>query len=153
MTVLANVPLWVWPLFVLLLIVGLRATRPRRAPLALVLALPLLGVLSLRSLSTLPDPMIVWPIWAIAILLGTALGHRLQTRWLISRDGPWLQLRGEWLTLATAMLIFWSNFAGGVMRVLAADALSGAPFQTGFALVLGLCAGTFLGRAIRSFRA
>lgn len=153
MTILANIPLWVWPLFVLLLVVGLRASKTRRAPLALILALPLLGVLSLRALSALPDPTTVWSLWPLGLLTGTLLGYRLQTRWLISRQGAWVHLRGEWLTLIVTMVIFWSNFATGMARAMAPALVASTPFQAGLALLLGLCAGTFLGRAIRTLRA
>lgn len=153
MTILSNIPLWVWPLFVLLLLVGLRATRTRRAPLVLILALPLLGALSLRALSALPDPQIVWSLWPLGLLTGTLLGYRLQTRWLIARQGAWVHLRGEWLTLILTMVIFWSNFATGMAQAITAALVAGLAFQAGLALLLGGCAGTFLGRAIRTLRA
>lgn len=153
MTIISNIPLWVWPLFVLLLVVGLRATRPRRAPLALIMALPLLGVLSLRALAALPSPQIVWSLWALGLLIGVLLGYRLQARWLIARQGAWVQLRGEWLTLVVMMVIFWSNFTLGMATAIAPGVIALPVIQGVVALILGACAGTFLGRAIRTFRA
>lgn len=150
MQILSNVPPWVWPLFVLLLAVGLRATKTRRAPLALILALPLLGVLSLRALAALPDPTTVWSLWPLGLLIGSLLGYRMQTRWLISRQGAWVHLRGEWLTLIVTMVIFWSNFATGMARVLAPALIGSLPFQAALALLLGMCTGIFLGRAART---
>jgi hypothetical protein len=152
MTLLTNAPLWVWPLFLLLLVVGLRATRTRRAPLVLILALPLLGVLSLRTLSGLPAPVWGWCVWAGALILGGLVGARLQSRWLIAREGRWVSLRGEWLTLSAMMLLFWSNFATGVLQAVAPSVLVAPGFVAGLAGILGVCAGSFLGRAIQTVR-
>lgn len=155
MTILSAIPLWVWPLFVLLLVVGLRATRPRRAPVALFLALPLLGALSLRSLAALPapGPAQVWTVWALALAAGGLAGYRLQRRWLIDRQGAFVTLRGEWLTLVVVMVIFWSNFVTGLLGAMAPDLAASPVFGTALALVLGLCAGSFAGRALRVLRA
>jgi hypothetical protein len=153
MTILTNAPIWVWPLFLLLLVIGLRASRPRKAPLLLILALPLLGVLSLRTLGGLPAPVWGWAVWIGALIIGGVIGARLQSRWLIAREGRWVSLRGEWLTLTAMMLLFWSNFATGVLQAVAPGVLAAPVFVAALACVLGLCAGSFLGRAIHTLRA
>ncbi|MGH1356370.1 MAG: hypothetical protein ACRBBS_14985 [Thalassovita sp.] len=152
MTILTNAPIWVWPVFLLLLMLGLRATRDRKAPLALILALPLLGVLSIRTLAGLPAPVWGWAVWGGALILGGVLGAKLQSRWLIEREGWTVTLRGEWLTLTTMMFIFWSNFATGMLQAVAPQILTAPGFVAGLACTLGLCSGSFLGRAIRTLR-
>ena len=96
-----------------------RATRERRSPVALIAALPLLGGLSLRSLATLPAPALVWSVWATALVIGAILGARLQSRWLIQREGAYVTLKGEWLTLVVLVAIFGSNFVFGALRAVA----------------------------------
>lgn len=149
MAFFTNAPIWVWPLLVLLLFVGLRATRPRRAPIALFYALPFLGLLGLRSLLALPAPGWGLALWAVLLLIGAAAGYRLQGRWLIERSCSTVTLRPEWLTLIVVMILFWSNFATGVIRAIAPDLLTAPGYIATLAIVLGLCSGTFPGRAIR----
>ena len=48
-----SAPLWVWPLLAMLLALGLNAMRTRTTPAWPLYGLPLLGVLSLRSVSAL----------------------------------------------------------------------------------------------------
>lgn len=152
MSILTNTPVWVWPLFIGLIVLGLRATRERRSPVALIAALPLLGGLSLRSLATLPAPALVWSVWATALVIGAILGARLQSRWLIQREGAYVTLKGEWLTLVVLVTIFGSNFVFGALRAVAPALFSAPVLQAGLALVLGLCAGSFLGRALQVLR-
>ncbi len=153
MAFLSNAPIWVWPLFLALLFLGLRSTRTRRVPVALIVALPFLGLLSLRNLAGLNVPSLVWPLWAVAVLLGALAGHALQKRWLIRREGAFAQVKGEWLTLIVVMLIFWSNFVFGAVEAAAPGLKSGPAFVIPMALILGACAGSFAGRAIRILRA
>lgn len=152
MAFFTNAPIWVWPLLVLLLFVGLRATRPRRAPVALIYSLPLLGLLGLRSLLSLPAPNWGFVLWGTMLLLGAAAGYRLQTRWLVSRAGKFVNLRPEWLTLMVVMILFWSNFVTGIVRAMAPELLSSPAYIIPLTIILGLGSGTFLGRAIRVFR-
>jgi hypothetical protein len=152
MTLLTNAPIWVWPLFVLLVFVGLRATRPRNAPVALFYGLPFLGLLGLRSLLALPAPGWGLALWAIMLLIGAALGYAAQRRWLIERTGKTVSLRPEWLTLIVVMILFWSNFATGVVRATAPQMLTTPGYIATLAIILGLSSGSFLGRAIRVAR-
>lgn len=51
--IFAAAPVWVWPLLALLLTLGLNAMRSRSTPALPFYALPLLGLLSLRSVLSL----------------------------------------------------------------------------------------------------
>ena len=148
---LTKAPLWVWPLLVLLLVVGLRAARPRETSLAPYLFLPLLGGITLNTLAHLPAPFLVWGSWLLAYGLGTASGYALQRRWLVTRAGWRVTLRGEWLTLLVVLTIFGAGFATGVLRAIAPDAIGATAFLILFSAVTGLCAGSFLGRSLQLF--
>jgi len=47
------------------------------------------------------------------------------------------------------MVIFWANFAGGVVAAVAPLAYASAPFHVALAACLALAAGSFGGRALR----
>lgn len=55
-TFFSSIPIWVFPLFLLLLILGLRASKTRRVPIAVIYALPLLGILTLNNIVSLEAP-------------------------------------------------------------------------------------------------
>ena len=47
--IITETPVWVWPLFLLLLAVGLRARHERFVPVGLFYGLPLLGLSALNA--------------------------------------------------------------------------------------------------------
>ena len=70
-------PVWVWPLLVGLIVVGVRAMRDREAPLWLIYTLPLMGVLSLNAVRGLPVGGSIWLVFVAAWIGGGLLGHWL----------------------------------------------------------------------------
>ena len=124
--IITGAPIWVWPLLALLVFIGLRARRTRKAPVGLVYALPLLGALALRSTAALPADGWIWLVFAAAYVSGGWGGYLLQQGWLLGREGRMVRLAGENLTLAVMMLVFWANFAGGFLRAVA-PGIYGAP--------------------------
>lgn len=150
---LQGAPLWVWPLLVLLIFIGIKATRDRSAPVWMVYFLPLLGILSLRSVNALPASGPIWGVFLAAYIIGVALGFRYQKTVILGRDGGRVQLAGEWLTFGLLMVVFWMNFVGGVMKSVAPLIYSGPVFPIIFAVFAGMASGIFLGRAARVFKA
>ncbi len=142
-----GIPLWVGPLFVLLVFLGLRATRDRTSPLFLVYALPLLGALSIRTLSAF-EAALIWPVFAFCIGTGGWLGWRVQPRWLISKQGQSADLRGEWVTFLSIMAVFLTNFATRLTLELAPETLDATAIQVALPILPGLVTGLFLGRAV-----
>jgi hypothetical protein len=153
MTILANIPIWVFPLFILLLVVGLRAMQRRHLPVALIYSIPLLGVLGLRAIIALPAGMWIWFVFAGFGAFGVRAGMALQKRWLIARDGNRVELEGEPLTLILMMSVFAGNFVVGMLSEVAPEVLTMALFQFGFAALLSTVSGVFCGRALWVFRA
>jgi hypothetical protein len=68
---ITGAPVWVWPLCVVLVLVGLRARRERLAPAGLIYALPLLGLMAVRSVMALPAAGAIWLVFGLAYALGT----------------------------------------------------------------------------------
>lgn len=151
-TILSAIPLWVLPLALGLLWLGLRATRDRQVSPLLVYATPMLGLLSLARASGLAQADLALAALGVALLAGAALGHALQPRWTLGNGGGRVHLRGEWLTLATLLGLFTLNFAAGMVQGMAPGLAAGAGFALGFGLVAGGLSGLLVGRALRVAR-
>jgi len=150
--VLAGAPIWVWPLLVVLVVMGVRASKRRSMPVFVLFILPFLGLMTLRNVGALPHVEIAYAGFGLGFLAGAALGHRLQSGWNLSHEGGRVLLEGEWLTLIALMVIFWTNFAGGTLRAVAPEVLASPVFSAVFAGALGAVAGSFLGRSVSTLR-
>lgn len=146
---LNGAPVWIWPLLILLIVLGFRASRTRTAPIFLFFLLPLLGVLSVRSVNALPAAQTVWVFFGIAYLVGAYGGYIFQGKRIISKSQGHVTLQGEWLTMAVLMLIFWMRFASGAIKAVSPETYASANFHMVFSIIAGLVAGTFIGRAVR----
>lgn len=150
--ILTEAPIWVWPLLGVLLFLGIRATRPRQAPVYLFYCLPLLGLISLNSARSLPHQPIVWGCFGMGYLIGVIFAYSLQGKWLLEKQGATVSLDGEWFTLLTMMIVFWMNFAGGVAAAIGPQIYSSIGFTSVFTIVTGWASGCFLGRALKVIR-
>ena len=144
----SGAPLWVWPLLVLLIFIGLRATRERTTSVYAYYVLPLLGIMSLNTLTDQPNLTVAWPSFTTAYLIGAAMAFRWQSYWLIQGDGSRVQLSGEWVTLVTLMIIFLSNFFNGFALQVFPEIHATALFTGLFSAAIGWASGTFLGRVL-----
>jgi hypothetical protein len=150
--IITQTPLWVWPLFILLLVVGLRAARQRWAPVLLIYLLPVLGISGVNTVAGLTPPAVVWSSFGMAYALGLLSGYRMQGHLIIEREGARVHLRGEYWTLAVMMLIFGANFVSGVLEAVAPQMRDHVMFQMIFAAALAIGSGSFAGRALRVWR-
>lgn len=147
--IVTGAPLWVWPLLLVLLALGLRASRPRETSLLPLCLLPLIGLSNLSTLAQLSDTGFAWKVWGLAYLVGAGLGFLQQGAWIVERRGWRAHVEGEWLTLCTMMLLFWANFANGAIPALAPDFANSTLYLILFPALLGLASGSFLGRPLR----
>lgn len=152
MAFFTQAPLWVWPLLVGLVFVGLRAMGERRVPIWMVFALPGLVVLALRTVAGLQPGPLGWTVFAVAWAVSAAGGYRIARRWVIAREGARLHLRGEGLTMVALMVIFWANFVAGVLQAIAPETLHSAIGIGVFAGLLAAASGQFAGRALFAAR-
>lgn len=153
MTILTAAPLWVWPLFALLLVVGLQSRRARTLPMAVVFLLPAIGLVTLPTLVALPHAGAALAVHGLGYAVGAAAGYRLQVRWVLAKGDGRVRLAGENLTLAGMMTLFSAKFAHGAMVAMAPAAVSGITYVAAFAAVTGVAAGLFGGRALRTIMA
>ncbi|MGV8951905.1 MAG: hypothetical protein ACOH2M_12430 [Cypionkella sp.] len=151
-TVLAHTPLWVWPLYALLLFLGFQRTRDSIIPLWRMLILPivvtLLAILSvvLAGSSALP-----------ALLLGLIVGGPIG--WLIDRKGNTrrlsdgtLWLRGEWLTMVQIVLVLVFRYATSVTAGLHPSLLSNLTWRLSTVFIATILSAMFLGRTAARLR-
>ena len=149
----ANVPIWVFPLFILLLYLGLRARKDRSVPIFLVAALPLLGILTVRNIIALEPPIWVWWVAAISYAIGINAGVILQRNWIIARTARVVEIKGEWITLTAMMVIFTAGFVNGFLSATMPALTQTAIFLTLFTFLTCAMSGQFMGRAIATLRA
>jgi len=145
-------PIWVWPLLILLIFLGLRASRTRTSSVIPFYFLPLLGMISLRSVSSLNNAELAWLCFGAGYLAAAIGAYRIQSRWILNRTGNRLTLAGEWLSMITFMIIFWANFVRGTLMAVNPEIYDSWLFSIVFPIVVGCVAGTFLGRSIRVIR-
>lgn len=150
--ILNGVPLWVWPLFVVLLLFGLRATKQRRVPVWVSYLLPLMGLLSINTAAQTGNTSLVWGMFCAGYIAGTALGYVLQRRWIILKEEGRITLAGEWVTLITMMTIFLANFVAGTLKAINPELYQSNGFIVVFVFLIACASGVFFGRAVRVFR-
>lgn len=148
MNIVSAAPPWVWPLLILLLYIGWRASRPREASPLFFYLTPLLGLIGVNTLARLSEADIALPAFAVGWALGGIAGHAAQRRWLIAKQGGKIRLAGEWLTMSAVLVIFCANFANGIVTALAPELVHDRLYLLAYAGLIGLFSGSFLGRAI-----
>ena len=116
--IVANTPLWVWPLMLFVLWLGWRGLQPRVMPPARLAILPLVGVAtSLTGIAQSLQPGLAAAGWAVALPaalpLGWAIGTRRGVR-LRPEDGR-LEVAGGWFALGFGISIFVVRYALGVL--------------------------------------
>lgn len=147
--ILSGAPLWIWPLLLLLVLLGLHASRTREMLILPFFAMPLIGLTNVPTLLAQNQPERAFLVWGLAYVCGALIGFTLQGRWILWRRGLRAKVAGEWLSLAVMMLLFWANFANGLLDALAPEVTALATYGIGFPALLGLASGTFLGRPLR----
>ncbi|MEP3347527.1 MAG: hypothetical protein ABJN34_08320 [Litoreibacter sp.] len=144
-----NAPVWVWPLFVVLVIVGVMAMRDRKSSVIPYFFYPLFGLSAVNAVGGLSHVSVSWAAFGISYLIGAAGAFKWQDGLVVERIGWKMTLKGDRVTILILMLIFFSNFVNGVLGVVAPQVQAGLSFAIIFACVLGAGAGSFTGRALR----
>jgi hypothetical protein len=116
--IVANTPLWVWPLMAFILWLGLQGLQPRVIPVWRLAILPTVGfATSLGGIVQSVDPAAAATGWGLALLaflpLGWAFGQNRPVR-LRPEDGK-LEIAGGWFALVFGVSIFAVRYAMGVL--------------------------------------
>ncbi|MFT6658864.1 hypothetical protein [Maritalea sp.] len=145
--IFTKTPIWVWPLLVLLVALGLRASRKRWMPAAMIYVMPLLGILSLNNMLGLPNPILVWATFVVFYVLGASIGFRLQSNWTLARDGNKVHVAGEWVTMFTIILVFLVSFLNGLFLAILPELVAMPAVYLGLTIAKAVISGIFIGRA------
>lgn len=154
--ILRRTPVWVWPLFVLLLYLGYTQTRTRPVPAARIAVLPVLmpGLSIAGMLSVFGANAIALGCW-LAALLATAASMRAigaPRGVTYSPDARSFTVPGSWWPLALIMAIFFTRYAVTVALAMNPSLSQLALFAVAVSVTYGLPSGFFIGRALNIWR-
>ena len=149
--IIANIPLFVWPLFAVLLIGGLKARKTRLVPLKDLLLIPIAFFgWSLFSFFDryASDPLAIL-LWILSLGVGSFIGfshiQRLNLR--CERQKKAIEMPGSWIPLMLSMSIFTTKFSMGMMRAMLPH-LENSILFLGLELLSGIFLGIFTGRGV-----
>ena len=144
-----NAPVWVWPLFVVLIGIGVLAMRDRKSSVIPYIFYPLFGLTAANGMAALVHTPTNWIVFALAYALGSIVAFRWQDGLIVAKAGWTIQVRGDRITILILMVIFLSNFINGVVQAIAPDMRDSLAFTIAFAGIIGAGSGSFTGRALR----
>lgn len=152
MQILTKTPIWVWPLLIGLVALGLRASKERWMPAVMIYFMPLLGLLSINNMVALPNQILVWSVFVGFYIVGALAGLRWQAKWTLGKEGGRVQVAGEWLTMITILVVFLTSFLNGLFVAIAPDLVAVPAVYLGLTLIKGTISGIFIGRALFIWR-
>lgn len=145
--IVTGAPWWVFPLLALLIVLGIRATRPRAAALPRVLIVP--AVFIAWGMSGLVPALAASPDLALPAA-GAAAGAALLALATGGLDGGWVDvgraiahLRGSWIPLLRNVAIFTAKYAIAV--AVAMHPADRAQLMVWSVAISGASAGYFVG--------
>jgi hypothetical protein len=115
--IVSHTPLWVWPLLLFVLALGVYGLRRRVINPWRLAVLPLIGIgTSLAGLAQSAQPAVAAAGLGIALLLALPIGHTLGRRRdaRLLDDGR-LEIAGGWFMLLFGLSIFFTRYALGVL--------------------------------------
>lgn len=149
-TMLAKIPVWVFPLFVLLLALGWRqaTTRTLRPALLAWVGVAMVG-LSLAGVVTMPGPGAALLLaWATGLALALSVGRPVFHPGPLAMAGARVQVPGSLMPLVLMMTIFAAKFSIGFATGLGVAMVSSDGFQFVSAGLFGLLSGGFAARGL-----
>jgi Family of unknown function (DUF6622) len=148
--IITHIPLFVWPLFVILLIGGLKARKTSLVSLKVLMVIPtaLLGWSLFSFFGRYAADPIAIVLWVLCLGLGCFIGfsHIQRLKLQFDKQKKMVELPGSWLPLVFSMSIFAVKFSIGMMRAMLPH-LEGSILFLGLELSSGLILGIFSGRA------
>jgi hypothetical protein len=153
MTIVLHTPVWVWPLFALLLFLGWQRTRDSTMALWRMLILP--TVVTLFALfGFIVVGLGALPAILVGLVIGGAVGWHFERRSDTRRlpDGK-VWLRGEWLTFTLLVLIMVFRYVINVVPVLDPVLNADASWHFGTLSISAALSSLFLGRTAARLQA
>lgn len=151
-TIVIHTPVWVWPLYALLLFLGFQRTRERTVPLWRELILPLIVAL-LATVSVIGAGLSGLPTMLLGLVIGSTAG------WQLERDGATrrlpegtLWLRGEWWSFAQIVLVLVFRYVTSIVAALDPALHADLTWHLSTIFISAALSGVFLGRTAARLR-
>jgi hypothetical protein len=148
--IIPKIPFFVWPIFTVLLLAGLRARKPNAVPLYTLLLLPAIflvwSFISFFEKYEGPQAAI---FWALSLATGFFLGfsHIQKTPLQFDKQKRAVLMPGSWIPLILSMSIFFSKFSIGILNGIYPH-LNGSNLFLCIELFTALITGIFAGRGL-----
>ena len=149
--IITKIPVFVWPLFAVLLLSGLRARKNNCVPLVVLLLIPSLFFgWSLFSFfgKYATNPLAIL-FWFLCLGMGVFIGfsHMQSLKLQFDKKKKKVEMSGSWIPLMLSMSIFTSKFSIGMMNSMMPH-LNGSFLFLGLELFSTIILGIFAGRGV-----
>lgn len=147
--IITKIPLFVWPLFAILLFGGLRARKASAVPIVVLLLIPSIffgwSLFSFFGKYAI-DPLVIL-CWLLCLGVGFSIGflHMQRLKLKFNRQKKEVEMPGSWIPLMLSMSIFTSKFLVGMMSSMVPH-LNGSLLFFGLELFATIILGIFAGR-------
>jgi hypothetical protein len=151
LNIITEIPIWVWPLFFILLLGGLKARKTSTVPLTMLLLIPSVfftwGLFSFYG--THACHLISILLWLLSLALGFCVGfiHMQKLDLRFDKQQKKVQLPGSWIPLILSMAIFTTKFTLGMLTAMHPNLIGSLPLLS-LELFSTFIAGIFAGRGI-----
>jgi len=149
--IITKIPVFVWPLFAILLLGGLKARNANAVPIAVLLLIP--SIFFGWSLFSFfgkygTNPLAIL-FWLLCLGLGFLIGflHMQRLSLQFNRQKKKVEMPGSWIPLMLSMSIFTSKFSIGMMSSMMPH-LNGSLLFLGIELFSAIILGIFAGRGV-----
>jgi hypothetical protein len=148
---LSSLPLFIWPLFVLLLMGGLKARKTGFVPLKMLLIIPaaFLTWSLISFFGKYGGDLASAALWFLCLGCGFLIGfaHIRRIKPKVDREKQRLELPGSWIPLVLSMSIFFAKSSIGAIKATAPH-LEGSILCLLLELFAAIILGVFAGRGI-----
>jgi len=148
-SILANTPIWVWPLLSVLVAIGYFKTRPQTVTRLRLLPLPIsFAIVAASGVLFSLQPSTMAAAVSVGAWIGFARGRSIAAKSSVTRmDGNRLTIPGEWLTMAILLIVFTTKFASAAVSGMTPDWADSHWLNGISGLVTGVALGLSSGRA------
>ncbi len=152
--IITNIPLFVWPLFAVLLIGGLKARKTELVPLKALIMVPAVffGWSLFSFFGGYGDNSLAIFLWILCLGLGlfTGFSHIQRLKPRCDKQKKMIEMPGSWIPLVLSMSVFFAKFSIGMMRGMLPH-LDGSFLFLGLELFCTVILGVMIGRAAACF--
>ena len=148
--IIIKAPVCVWPLLVLLIMIGLLHTRQYSMPKWRMFILPI----TFSIAAIIASISMTQPILSIIVTIAACVSIIPIGVWLAKSSGAYLteasriEIPGEWVTLVLLLSIFANRFVSGVVTSASPEIANGVAFTVTQAFISGAIIGIAAGRTI-----